>query len=789
MSKPESLFLAVRGSGQALYIGLAEDTFLVSSEPYGLVEITNSFLRVDGEEILSSSSSRGQLINLDINSAGTIEGIDRSCYSGIETKVKNQDLSKTEISTRDIDRGHYPHYLIKEIKESPSSVRATLRGRLVGIAGEDGLAVNLGPETLSKKLKLDLASRKIKQVVVIGQGTAAIAGKAVARAIKAETAGSGLSVEAKPATELSAFDLSSDMSETLVVAISQSGTTTDTNRTVELVRSRGAQVIAIVNRRDSDLTERSDGVLYTSDGRDVEMSVASTKAFYGQVVAGYLLAVAMADAAGLETNPQRKEALRALETLPSEMESLLGLQTHIREIASRVAPTRRHWAVVGSGDNFIAAEEIRIKLSEVCYKSIASDFTEDKKHIDLSAEPMIFVCANGISGSAVDDISKEVAIFKAHKAVPIVITDSSPKRFPEDLDVIVVPKVHSQFAFIIATMVGHLFGYEAARSIDNQADPLRRTHAAIEHAINERVLSGNSVSTEELLKELKEEISSASKFFFDELTNSRFDGHLEVSTSVKLASLFRYALNEIPLDLYQIEFGKVGTPSLVLEDLIVSLVAVIEELTRPIDAIKHQAKTVTVGISRSDATLLENSLVQHVLKTGTSRESLSYKTLRLLYELDKVVHSVTGHTRYQINDSLSDATTLSIISRGGISTEIPSRVENDFELRGTKHQVAGNKEVLFTRGARDGRTILLVPEVKDGETTGITLLHVVLKERLSTDSIRKVLTGYHNRYGAIRDAVCETEALLRDELLLEQSTEELLVDPITLIAERVRNFS
>src|SRR6185436_15833773 len=100
------------------------------------------------------------------------------------------------------------------------------------------------------------------------------------------------------ATELSGFGMRQDMSDTLVIAISQSGTTTDTNRTVDLVRSRGARVIAIVNRRNSDLTDKSDGVLYTSDGRDVEMSVPSTKAFYSQIAAGFLLTVAMAEEIG-----------------------------------------------------------------------------------------------------------------------------------------------------------------------------------------------------------------------------------------------------------------------------------------------------------------------------------------------------------------------------------------------------------------------------------------------------------------------------------------------------------
>ena len=89
--------------------------------------------------------------------------------------------------------------------------------------------------------------------------------------------------------------MAEDMSDTLVIAVSQSGTTTDTNRTVDLIRQRGGHIIAIVNRRGSDLVAKSHGVLYTSDGRDVEMSVASTKAFYAQVAASVLLSSALAN--------------------------------------------------------------------------------------------------------------------------------------------------------------------------------------------------------------------------------------------------------------------------------------------------------------------------------------------------------------------------------------------------------------------------------------------------------------------------------------------------------------
>ena len=787
VSQPENIFLSVKGSGQALYVGLTEDAYLVASEPYGLVEITNRYLKVDGEELISKSGEKGQVIRLDMNLAGTLEGLVRKTFASDTSKVCEKDLSQTEISTRDIDRGSYKHYLLKEIEESPSSVRSTLRGRLV--KKENGeFDVRIGIETLSDQLKLDLKSGKIRKIFVIGQGTAAVAAKAVEIAISTQLTGIAISVKAKPATELSAFDLVSDMSDTLVVAISQSGTTTDTNRTVQLVRDRGAKVIAIVNRRNSDLADRADGVLYTSDGRDIEMSVASTKAFYSQVVAGHLLAFAMSEVVSANENSGKEEILEALNSLPEAMEELLGIRGHISKLANQFAPPRRHWAIVGSGGNVIAAEEIRIKLSELCYKSIASDVIEDKKHIDLSSEPMILVCANGITGSTVDDIAKEVAIFRAHKAAPIVITDSEPNKFPDALDVIPIPPTHPDLAFILATMAGHLFGYEAACSIDSQAQPLRVAHAVIENLTNDRLTANIVTPNDEVFDYLREDIRKVSNFFFDELRNGRLNGHLEASTSVRLASLLRYSLGEIPLDLYQIEFGRVGTPSLVIDELAKALVLAIEELTRPVDAIKHQAKTVTVGISRSDENLLNISLVKRVLETGTSRDCISYETLKLLVSLDLAIDEVIGHTRYRISGLDGDKPTLTILDRAGVSVGIQSRVERDLELRGTKHWVAINKKVLLTKGLRDERTILLIPEVKDGETTGINLLHISLHENLGIQEIRTVLNGYYNRYGAIQDAVRETEPSFRDDFLAEQSVEQLLIDSVDSVAERLRRF-
>ena len=117
-------------------------------------------------------------------------------------------------------------------------------------------------------------------------------------------------------------------------------------------------MIAIVNRRSSDLTDKSDGVLYTSDGRDVEMSVASTKAFYAQIAAGFVLACAIADEVpGTEAGAaHRSELLAGLRELPVAMEATLARRATIAEAAQEFAPSRRYWAIVGSGANQVAAE-------------------------------------------------------------------------------------------------------------------------------------------------------------------------------------------------------------------------------------------------------------------------------------------------------------------------------------------------------------------------------------------------------------------------------------------------
>lgn len=784
-AEADRVLLALRGSGQALYVGVTDDAFLVASEPYGLVEVADRYLRLDGEtpsDPTNPTGSRGQIVSLCAADAGTVAGIRRYSYDGTELPVSDDEMVTPQITTRDIDRGPFPHFLLKEISESPGSFRKTLRGKLIERDGQ--LHVELGEETLPARVRRALADGTIRRVLVIGQGTAAVAGHALALALSSFAPDANLEVVALPATELSGFGLRADLSDTLTIAISQSGTTTDTNRTVDLIRARGGAVIAIVNRRQSDLTDKADGVLYTSDGRDVEMSVASTKAFYSQIAAGVLLAAALADQLPSATSDRtaafRQDVLAALAELPTQMLATLELRSQIADAARQFAPQRRYWAIVGNGPNRIAAHEVRIKLSELCYKSIACDVTEDKKHIDLSSEPLILVCAAGLAGSTADDVAKEVGIYRAHRAAPIVVASEGPERYPAALAFIRVPSTHPMLAFVLSAMVGHLFGYEAALAIDAQAVPLREARAVIERAVS-------TGATSDQLRRLASQFEPLAARFFNGLRAGSYDGHLEASTASRLSSLFRYATATIPLGTYQVEWGKVGTPAVVIDDLTRALTAAIDELTRPVDAIKHQAKTVTVGISRSDESLLETALVKAVIDAGAGRDRLSYDTLRTLAALTPTVAEVIGYTRYRLDGPPDgDNSTIMVSDRGGIARDLPLRTERNPRLRGTKHLVASEQSVLVARGRSDGRLIVIVPEIKGGETTGITLLHVRFHDRLPVATLRTALAGYRNRYRVLEDAVTETEPTFREDLLESMAVAELLTEPISTLADAWR---
>jgi glucosamine--fructose-6-phosphate aminotransferase (isomerizing) len=789
--EPGRVFLALRGSGQAIYIGIAPGRYLFSSELYGLVEETPFFLKMDGEKTPENgdAKAKGQIFILDQNGAGGAAGIRGFFYDKTPVPIDDKDVQRAEITTRDIDRGEYPHYFLKEINEAVLSVRKTLRGKYrIETSGANEKAVfSLGEDVIPRVIREGLLTGKISRITVIGHGTAAVAGNVVAGMFEKYLTGSKISVQAMVASELSGFSLEHDLHDTLVIPITQSGTTTDTNRAVAMAKERGARIIAIVNRRQSDITAKADGVFYTSDGRDIEMAVASTKAFYSQIVAGSVLGLCIAGLVSVLSDEQAAKELRQLEKTPELMEKVLAQKNKLKEAVEKTANQKRYWAVVGSGPNKAAADEIRIKLSELCYLTISSDVVENKKHIDLSAEPMIVVCAAGSPESVVGDIVKDTAIFKAHKAAVVVFADQGERRFDVIADAVIgVPRAPLPLPVILNTLAGHLFGYYAACNIDEDALYLREFKSRLNLLMANQAKKNLSVYESIADENLQRAVNHFTAGFLERKDRGRFS-QAGIKTVSDMVLLLKYAGGKLPIDDFRHDFPGHGGLSPV-EMLDEALGRAVDELSRPIDAIRHQAKTVTVGTSRKEA--LPEGLIADLLgEFSFGVHSVAARNILLLGRLQKALLSVNGYTLYGV-DKLDrdgkpdDHATIEIKERGGVSQEMRSRIEKSRSLIGTKKGIVATGRIYAGQGKSDGAPIVIVPLLGNNERIeNLLLVHVTFDEKLSVTERREILGEKANE---IRNLVQECNLSWDENLLGSIPLGVLLGEPVEVIVERMK---
>lgn len=797
---PGKLFLAQRGSGQTLFIGLADDHYMPASEVYGFVEETSSYLKLDGEKVLQGKDgpTQGQIYILDQDATDRLGDIRAMYYDGTPIAVGPDDIKQTEITSRDIDRQAFPHYFLKEISEAPASVEKTLQNRwkVAGDASDD-IRIALDEKTFPASLETALCENQIRRIFFIGQGTAGVAALACANILEHYLREPSLQVAALKASEFSGFkiedgDSHSTMADALVVAISQSGTTTDTNRTVDLIRERGAHTLAIVNRRDSDLTFKVDGVLYTSSGRDIEMSVASTKAFYSQIVAGALLGLHITSLLGRRSAAFVTEEIQRLLALPATMRNILALQDDIRRSARRLAAGKTYWAAVGSGPNRASADEIRIKLSELCYKTISSDFVEDKKHIDLSSEPLIMVCAAGTRPTVIGDIVKDTAIFKAHKATPIVIADEEEKRFsPYAEDVFHVPRVEEHLAPIVNTLVGHLWGYHAALTINDGSRFFFDFRESLQKTVDTYAEQGLDVFELVLETGFREKIMRFYREFQKRRKESRIPRELGLESATDLTLLFKYLTGRLPVPDFEIDFGVKGTALNMLNTLFSCVGEAINAMARPVDAIKHQAKTVTVGTSRISEKV-EGLLFDALTEYDIAVSQLTSKNVIVLRNLQAVVSRIEGAILYRIDNldllgDPTDATTIEVVKKGGALKPIPSRVETDNRLKGTKHIIVREKNVYIGKGKKDDRSIIVIPAngslpSQPNTLANLLLLNIDFQESVELPDKIKALGG---KYERIQNIVQENSLPWQDRHLEMIPMKDLFGISAEKIADRI----
>ena len=794
---PDKLFLAQKGSGQAIFVGIAPDHYIAASELYGIIEETQSFIKLKGE-------NKGQIVTLSQNSSGSISGIKSFFYDKTPIEIKESDIQTSNISSRDIDRQDFPHYFLKEISESPSSVEKTLENKWKIInnkADNSNLyKIVLNDSVIPQSLLKAFKAKKIRKIFFIGQGTAGVAAQGCADLLKYYLFSLDIEIKALKSSELSGFAIADQNSKNimrneLVIGISQSGTTTDTNRTIDMVKSCGAHTLCIVNRRDSDITFKTDGVLYTSSGRDIEMSVASTKAFYSQITAGAILGLYIAKICKTQSDRFITEEINELSKLPAKMKQILAMKDEIKESAFNIAVTKDSWAVVGSGSNKTSADEIRIKLSELCYKTISSDFTEDKKHIDLSAEPLIIICAAGTRENVLADIIKDTAIFNAHKATPVVITEKGEKRFDTySKNIFKIPKTKEHFSPILNTLVGHIWGYYAALAINDSSSFMFTSKLGIKEVFDDYLNKGNDIYEVLLEKKFREKITQFYYEFSKKRKENKFPSIMGLNTVTNITLLSKYLSGRLPVSDFEIDFQIKGTPANMLNTFFKYLGKAVNIMARPVDAIKHQAKTVTVGTSRI-VEKFEGIVFDELSNHGIAISQITNKNVVVIKNVQEILSTIKGSLLYKISglDLLGGPTPdtkIEVVKKQGSIKNATSRVETDSRLKGTKNIIVREGNVYIGKGRKDGRKIFVIPVLSSSSTAPNTIEYILsLEVDFKNDqevTLLKKIKGLGGKFTRIKDLVLESANIKWDDKLLNLVTiEELFGDPAEITAESI----
>jgi len=289
--------------------------------------------------------------------------------------------------------------------------------------------------------------------------------------------------------------------------------------------------------------------------------------------------------------------------------------------------------------------------------------------------------------------------------------------------------------------------------------------------------------TDSGLHKLIDEFSAS----FHARRNQGFFSSMGVDAASDITLLLKYASGKLPLEEFRIDFkGKRVSPS-PLDMLDICLGRAIDELARPIDAIRHQAKTVTVGTSRKEE-VVRGVMFDFLKGLGFSPDNLTSKGGLTIGRLQKVTSGVRGYTLYTIEGlddegKPADRTTISIEKRGGISLHMKSRAESPIPLSGAKKTIVSTGDVYAGLGKSDTAPIVIVPLLEGGTFIHkILLLHVIFKEALSS-SEKKAALG--DKFNQIRDIINEYNVSWNDKYLDPLPVSFLLGDGVNVIAETI----
>ena len=292
--------------------------------------------------------------------------------------------------------------MLAEIREQPQALERTLKSEL----------------NRAKKLRARLAKNRPRLIILAARGTSDNAAQFARYLLEIST---GIPVSLAAPSVYTLYDADMDMRETLVVAISQSGESTDTNVVLEKARARGAFTVGITNEPNSTLVSLAEHTLFVRARR--EKSVAATKTYTGQLMACYLLAYAL----GSGSKSKWSVDLDQLERIPEMAAQALTMEPEVSQRCQRYR-YMDHAVVVGRGLNYSNAFEFALKLMETCYvvaeRFSAADFMHGPIAMVGSAFPAFLFAPSGLTWPGIRDMRDKL---KSLDAEALVITDESNK--------------------------------------------------------------------------------------------------------------------------------------------------------------------------------------------------------------------------------------------------------------------------------------------------------------------------------------------------------------------------
>jgi glucosamine--fructose-6-phosphate aminotransferase (isomerizing) len=425
-TEPDKIVAARKGS--PLLVGIGEGEHYIASDASAILTHTRQVVYLDDGDVAVVTKDGYKVVDLD-------------------AAVREKPVTRIEWDLAQIERGGYPHFMLKEIFEQPTTVENTMRGRLIL---EEGFS-KLGGLNISKE---DLL--KIDNIIITACGTSwhsALIGELMIEEL------CRIPVEVEYASEFR-YRNPIVTPTTLCIVISQSGETADTLAAMREAKRRGARTLGLVNVVGSTIAREDDGGIYLHAGP--EIGVASTKAFTSQVVALALFTLKLARLRDLSVERGRAIA-QALAKLPEQIQSILDRAEEIEALAEEFKRAS-NFLYLGRGYNFPAALEGALKLKEISYIHAEGYPAAEMKHgpIALIDEMMPVVCI-APHDAVFDKITSNIQEVKARKGKVIAITTREEPSLAGKLDYeFRIPETVDLLTPILASVPLQLLAYYIA---------------------------------------------------------------------------------------------------------------------------------------------------------------------------------------------------------------------------------------------------------------------------------------------------------------------------------------